>query len=219
MEARQTRPCSAPDWLARLRSADVLYVTDEQQRIIMWSPSAEQVLGYRAEEVLGRPCYAVIAGLSVAGHPVCRPGCPAAVNARRGRVTSPYEVLAQRRDGERVWLNSGVTLVPVEPNRVPLLLHVCRRIPAPHPQPTPPGRRPRQVQGADAPPVPNAEHLSRRELEVLRLLAAGQTTAEIAATLGISRLTARNHLASAQHKLGVRNRVEAVLAATEAGLV
>ncbi len=63
------------------------------------------------------------------------------------------------------------------------------------------------------------EHLTRRELEVLRLLAAGSATDEIGHALDISMFTARNHVANIQRKLGARNRLEIVLLATRGGLI
>ena len=61
--------------------------------------------------------------------------------------------------------------------------------------------------------------LSRRELEVLRLLAAGVTTREIAHTLGIQPITARNHITRVLTKLGVENRLQAVVYASERRLI
>jgi DNA-binding NarL/FixJ family response regulator len=61
--------------------------------------------------------------------------------------------------------------------------------------------------------------LSRRELEVLGLVAAGATNNEIAAGLGIGEETVKTLLARAYTKLGVRRRAEAVAAAHERGLL
>ena len=63
------------------------------------------------------------------------------------------------------------------------------------------------------------EHLTPREHEVLELLAQGMATVEIAAMLGISRVTARNHVTRVIEKLGVRTRLQAVLAASRLGLI
>jgi pimeloyl-ACP methyl ester carboxylesterase/DNA-binding CsgD family transcriptional regulator len=62
-----------------------------------------------------------------------------------------------------------------------------------------------------------ANELTAREREVLNVLALGADNAEIAARLGISAKTARNHLSIIFGKLGVRNRTQAVVLAREAG--
>ena len=60
--------------------------------------------------------------------------------------------------------------------------------------------------------------LSGREVEVLRLVAAGQTNAEIAAALVLSVKTVERHLANAYAKIGARSRVEAATYAREHNL-
>jgi two-component system nitrate/nitrite response regulator NarL len=61
--------------------------------------------------------------------------------------------------------------------------------------------------------------LTRREYEVLRLAAQGRTNPEIAEFTGLARNTVKTYLQSALHKLGARNRVEAIGKASEAGLL
>jgi DNA-binding NarL/FixJ family response regulator len=61
--------------------------------------------------------------------------------------------------------------------------------------------------------------LTDRELEVLRLLAAGRSNKEIARGLVISENTARHHLESVYAKLEVRTRTGAVMRALERGLL
>lgn len=61
--------------------------------------------------------------------------------------------------------------------------------------------------------------LSARECEVLALIATGFSNREIAAELGITRNTVKNHLRSILSKLGVRNRAQAAAYAVSRGLV
>jgi len=63
------------------------------------------------------------------------------------------------------------------------------------------------------------EPLSERELEVLRLIAAGRSNHEIAHDLIIAVGTAKRHVHSIFGKLGVSNRLEAVIRARELGLL
>lgn len=63
------------------------------------------------------------------------------------------------------------------------------------------------------------EVVSRREEEVLQLIADGCSSVEVAQRLFISQKTVKNHLASIYHKLDARDRTQAVLRAVRMGIV
>lgn len=63
------------------------------------------------------------------------------------------------------------------------------------------------------------EKLTERELEILRLMTGGLSNSEIASALGVAEGTVKNHVSSILGKLGVRDRIRAVLRAIETGCV
>ena len=69
-----------------------------------------------------------------------------------------------------------------------------------------------------APPTPATDQLTERELEVLRLVAKGQTNRQMAEKLVVAEVTIRTHVSNILSKLHLANRVQATLYALREGL-
>lgn len=65
----------------------------------------------------------------------------------------------------------------------------------------------------------NGHFLTPRELEIFQLLIKNETTKSIAAELGISDKTVRNHISNVIGKLGVTSRTQAIIMLAKSGMI
>jgi PAS domain S-box-containing protein len=218
--------------LADFKTADGMFCVDSSQRIVHWGPSAQQLLGHTAEEVLGKPCHEVLGGRDSQNYRFCRRNCPIVTNARRGRPTADYDVLARTKDDTDIWLNVSVLLLKSRRRRSPLVMHLLRDVTERRRVEVLARRAMETLKELTSGPAQAEDEggyweprptplpaLSRRELQVLQLMAVGLSTKQIAENLGVSPVTARNHITHLVSKLGACNRLQAVVYASRRRLI
>ena len=230
VRSHQTLTKDARPLLDGIKTAEGFFAVDGDQRIVHWNETAERMIGLSAAKALGKPCHEVFAGRDAQNFQFCRPNCPVTQNARRGRATPDYDVVVEGPDGRDMWANVSVMLLK-KPQKAPLVLHSFRDVTERRRVETfarramenlreiessPPADPELEAEEPRPTPVPP---LSRREMQVIQLMSVGLTTKDIAAHLGVSPITARNHITHVITKLGAGNRLQAVLYASRRRLV
>lgn len=205
------------------------FAVDGDRRVVAWNAAAETLLGYRADEVIGRRCSDVLGAgkfaASANGHTTCA-NCPLSGSGRSRRPPT-FELHVATREGEGRWISIG-TMRASTLGGERRVVHLFRDVTAYHALDGSFARMRKQPAEAghlvtDVPAYQQAhelpEPLTAREAEALRLLSQGLGTGEIAEALSISRITARNHVTRVMEKLGANSRLQAVVIAAQRGLL
>lgn len=181
-----------------------------EERIAGWNRAAETIMGYTAREVVGKACCEIFAGHDDHGNRVCYPGCGVRALTRIDDVQS-FDMRTRTKAGRAIWINVSTLVVPPSPPRTEsTLLHLFRDVTAAKELLTLVHER--TTAGAADDGIGSA--LTRREVDVLRLVASGLDTKACAERLHVSTATVRNHVQNLFSKLGVHSRLEAVAYAT-----
>jgi DNA-binding CsgD family transcriptional regulator len=188
-------------------TADGVCAVDPAGRVALWNRSAERIVGYTGAEVLGRLCCHVFVGSDGLGAPLCYNGCHPPSPGDRWAASRRFGLTTRAKVGTPVRL--VIDALPLHDARGErsAVLHLFRTLAPAGPSGSAPAGG---STGAEA-------LLTPRELEVLRLIAAGASTRAIAARLTISLATVRNHVQSLLGKLDVHSRLEAAAYAVRHG--
>ena len=183
--------------------AEPMFAINERNRIVFWNKALQRLLGWTYDDVAGKACGAVLAGNDQFGNRYCCDACPIVSIAQRGDAVRQFALSYRTSDERYLPVDVSVTKYVLPATKAIILAHVVQ---------------PSRVAEAVVPPRPSAaEHadarvreLTSREIEVLGMLAAGQSAIDVANHLGISPLTARNHIQHIFAKLEVHSKAEAV---------
>jgi len=212
----QTRVANDGLHQALARAGDGAFAVGPEGRVALWNRSAEKILGWSAREVLGRPCGEVLVGVDARKNGVCDGGCDVAGQFRLGQPVVRFQMEARTKAGRPIWLDLSVLEAPVTNGGRPLAIHLFRDI-------TDTKRLLEMVQERLRPNGQTngngAMRLTRREVEILRLMALGANTKALAEQLHVSPATVRNHAQNIFSKLEVHSRLEAVAWANRHRLV
>ncbi len=208
-------------------TSDPAYAVDGLGHFVAWNYAACAVFDIAESEVVGKRCFEVLCGSNEDGT-VCSNECVVLRAVRERRRPSNFDMRINAADG-RKWFNVSLTVVEVTSNMNPYVIHILRS--------TDVYKRLEFVIrdfviGETSLPkdtvnsiVSSASYVGRgmtltpRQLEILKLVAKGGTSATIGARLHISPTTVDNHMQNVLKKLNVHSRLEAVMHAEHAGLL
>jgi len=198
-------------------SDEAVFAIDRSDRIVVWNGACEKLLGYSASLVLGRFCFDVMGGRDLFGNVHCYENCPV-VHQIRTVPDEPIRRFLMRvrsASGDTKTLSVSAFLLEGGDPRLGVIVHVLKS------------------EGSDLSNLEYrlhrlslatastgglnlklvsrpAEALTAREREILRCVARGLSTEDVAAELCIATVTVRNHVRNVLQKLGVHTKFAAV---------
>jgi PAS domain S-box-containing protein len=208
-------------------TAVAAFASDQSGHITVWNQAAEALLGHEAARVVGKRCFKVVCGRDLFGNRFCNESCAVRKMQRHREPIHPYEFQVMHRSGKMLKVKSSVIVAPGARARGFNFIHLLEPLdPAPKITLDEIARRGAATTGAPSTakkrkavlPDP-ARKLTRREIEVLRLLASGTSTQDIADALGLKISTVNNHTQHILKKLGAHTKLQAVYAAQRCGLL
>jgi len=208
-------------------TADPSFAVDSEGFISAWNAGAEKLFGRAAIEAVGQRCGLILKGTDECGS-FCSDNCTVRQAVENRHPLGNFDLQIETTSG-RQWSNVSVLIADDHNSTRPQAIYIIRPIDL---------RKRLEILVRDfvvsstsvspenvvamitstRAPAKDAE-LSARELEVLRLLARGESSKSIGQQLHISRTTVNNHVQHLLRKLSAHNRLEAIRRAEHAGLI
>lgn len=171
---------------------------DDDLRVLSWNDAAESLTGIPAREAVGRYCWEVLGAKDDRGALVCHAGCSNARLMREGWPLATRRLWIRTSAGRR---RVSLSTLAIQGAGMKLFLHLLRN-----------GEEAIEGHPSDSP------SLTRRQREILALIADGVPAKVIAVRLGLSETTVRNHIRGILRRLGAHSQLEAVATARRLGI-
>ena len=213
-------------------AARAAVATDGDNTVLHWNGAAVELFGFTADDAIGRNFQRVIQARDVHGNRLSADHGAFHEMIRIGEAPQSFEIAIITATGKMIRVAVSIVIVigpkATEYTLIYLMTPMHRRRRADEaidrllaqanvPGVTVPGAQ--QATGADQRGTSRPPHLTRRQLEVLLLLAEGKKSREIAEELCISVHTVRTHIQGVLRSLGAANRLEAVSRALHERLI
>lgn len=208
-------------------TADPAFALDPNGFIAAWNKAAAELFGFTEKKALGMSCKNIIQGVDECGR-ACTENCTIQQRARNHQPLKNYDIQINA-NGKRQWCNVSVIIVDESSSTNPYTIHIVRQSDIQKRfellvrdfvvnETSLPTVNISEILSTKSAPSSVTE-LTKRELEILKLLSKGEKTAKIAEKLFISKTTANNHIQHIMKKLAANSRLEAVRRAEQAGLI
>ena len=203
-------------------TAEPAFACDRGGSIVAWNESAERLLGHTASDVIGKHCYEVLDGRDVFGNRFCDVRCAIRNMILRNEPVHHCRLSYSTVSSKRIDVSVSIFAIFGNARSEQTVVHILQPLEKSGHKSLPCGTvNSGRVDLPEQPKMANSPftELTARESEVLRLLAAGATTHEIAKRLSISEATVRNHIRNILNKLDVHSRLEAVCLAIQRRMI
>jgi len=198
-------------------TVDAVFGIDENRDVRFWNKACEDLLGFSSQQAIGQPCAELLCGEDLLGNKMCGIKCPIAQSSDIQTPNDDFDLVLKPEESKPVMVNIGsyyVSQSEQKNSQDVQVFHSMRPVNC---------HQLIQRLANDSCTVEQdnkkIHKLSKREYEVLRLLAKGIISKNIANQLDISPATVRNHVKSIYAKIEVHNRAEAISYAMRHGII
>lgn len=193
-------------------TSEPAYAVDHGGQIVAWNRAAAGAIGYSESEAVGSKCWKLLCGLDTFGNRYCCAGCPVRDTLFRQKTVNRFQISFKTASHEQKNFAVSALLLRSSIGK-DFMIHLLN-------QNSVSGGKP--VNGFDRKrtlPKNQRGNLTKREHEILTMLAGGKSTSQISSMLCVSIYTVRNHIQNILRKLQVSSRLQAITLGFNLGII